>query len=342
MMNSAAETLTEPLLASQQESDLALVEVGNEETEKTISASAPSSSGTGLDAGTRTLAFVLGCTVAVWSQAVLTVWLWSDQIFTQSACDVILFSLHWSFWTCAAVFGMLLTYVHVFTIGSSSSPDESLLFQLEVHYVLGALASICAVWFLRDISTSESISTTLFVVSAVMSVVAALLAALQQDNRTEVSRDNLHYNLAAGLLGSGIGAGSQCLLGAFLWRSPATIDANVVVFSLAWSTCTVALTFCGCYLLRRSVTDSASERTALRMEAVYIGSGLTGICLAWILMDLFWVHMPEQVLPSLGMLALSLMAFFAILKCFPEDACLEELEAEKQELFTRDALLQTV
>jgi hypothetical protein len=67
-----------------------------------------------------------------------------------------------------------------------------------------------------------------------------------------------------------------------------------------------------------------TERVFLRMEAHYVFCALIGICAAWILMNVA-LGLEQQVLPSLGMLALSLIGFRAILHCFPEEDCLAEI-----------------
>jgi hypothetical protein len=60
-----------------------------------------------------------------------------------------------------------------------------------------------------------------------------------------------------------------------------------------------------------------TERVFLRMEAHYVFCALIGINVA--------LGLEQQVLPSLGMLALSLIGFRAILHCFPEEDCLAEI-----------------
>jgi 1,4-dihydroxy-2-naphthoate octaprenyltransferase len=122
--------------------------------------------------------------------------------------------------------------------------------------------------------------------------------------------------------------------------------SNVILFSVVWSLLTVLITFLGCVALRNLAlddddyddaddTDSAAkinskkqaaidiERIHLRMESHYVFAALIGICGAWILMDLV-LDMPQQILPSLVMLAVALTAFTGIIYCFPEDQCLDE------------------
>jgi 3-deoxy-D-arabino-heptulosonate 7-phosphate (DAHP) synthase len=80
------------------------------------------------------------------------------------------------------------------------------------------------------------------------------------------------------------------------------------------------------------------ERTIMRMETVYIGASLVGICAAWILIDV--THdMAEQVVPSLLLLVASLGAFMAILACFPEEECLSSTSSQSNSSKSEPVLL---
>jgi len=143
------------------------------------------------------------------------------------------------------------------------------------------------------------------------------------------------YALIASTLGLISGLCSQFLLSFLLWNDNMTqpLVGSVVGFSVLWSLCTVVLTFVGCISLRLLTVDESSplqaERIFLRMESFYIFHSLVGICGAWILIDLV-LNMKSQILPSLLMMALSLVAFAAIVKCFPEEKCLEDLKEQEQ------------
>lgn len=104
---------------------------------------------------------------------------------------------------------------------------------------------------------------------------------------------------------------------------------NVVAFSMLWSVCSVVLTFVGCVSLRLLTLDEtnrlSAERIFLRMESHFIFCSLIGICIAWILIDLI-MDMQEQIVPSILMLVVSLLAFCGIVSCFPEEKCLEDLQ----------------
>ena len=141
------------------------------------------------------------------------------------------------------------------------------------------------------------------------------------------------YTLIAATLGLISGLCSQFLLSFVLWKDNMTqpIVDHVILFSILWSFCTVILTFLGCLSLRLLTVEEenrlTAERIFLRMESHYIFCSLIGICSAWILIDLV-MDMREQIFPSVLMLALSLAAFTGIVHCFPEEACLAELQAE--------------
>ena len=157
------------------------------------------------------------------------------------------------------------------------------------------------------------------------------------------------FRLIAGLLGLVTGACSQFFLAAVLWDATMQqpIIHNVIGFSFVWSLITVAITTAVCaslkFLARHSSvgdyddvcvqqaedeTKSSSENTAnqilqLRMEASFVSCTLVGICFAWVMMDVF-MDMTEQILPSLALLAVSLILFRLILVCLPEEQCLQE------------------
>ena len=97
------------------------------------------------------------------------------------------------------------------------------------------------------------------------------------------------------------------------------------------------LTLSGCVSLRLLVVsnDGDSEgpsiaykivqnRVLLLMESAYVSSSLIGVCAAWIVIDVL-SGMTSQILPSIFMLTVSLVAFRMILHFFPEEFCPEEM-----------------
>jgi hypothetical protein len=270
------------------------------------------------------LACITGSIVAVISQRLLTLMLWNEEILSGSTVQVIAFSLHWSFWTCLSVFGSMLLFVNTIERLQQNTLNDDMVFQMEAHYVVGSLLTISAVWLLDDVLVLQEMRHPVLVVTAAVVAYAIFLGCIVHSKSTNNKNyDSMvsTYTLVAGALGVVVGVCSQFLLSLLLWKdADLTVPAveSITVFSLLWSVLTVALTATGCLSLR-CVCDN--QRTLLRMEAVYIGSSLAGICAAWILIDVA-NDMPEQVLPSVLLLAASLAAFGLILRCFPEDKCL--------------------
>lgn len=289
------------------------------------------------------LSFVTGCLIACVSQLILSQTLWDSDILDRPAQDVIVFSLLWSFWTCGAVFVIMLSLIFgVFKFLNIKRDDkhwDDCVFQMEAHLIVGALISISTAWIMLDVLQLRVPGhTTHNIVVFSLALVGYLVffRCMTWTNSPENPKDNVTtvlptYQLVASTLGLIVGICSQFLLSFVLWQdhmSKPIID-NVVIFSLLWSVCTVLITFTGCLTLRFLTSDESNKVTAerifLRMESHYVFCSLIGICAAWILMDVV-LGMCEQIAPSIVMLTVSLAAFRVILYCFPEEKCLEEIE----------------
>jgi hypothetical protein len=305
------------------------------------------------------LSFVTGATVALILQWILSVFLWNESILTKSTLQVVIFSLNWSFWTCLGVFSCMLVLVRLlqnrFCRSNVNRPsfDDEAVFQIEAHFVVASLLAISFSWLLNDMWTVQIIRPmqihpilTIFAAATAYAIFFRYMVCQQQhsDNKElgsdeddcDESSGSSAYLLISATLGVVFGVSSQFLLTIFLWKDNMTIPMidNVVFFSLVWSILTVLLTFVGCMSLRVLVGPGmvtkirSAQRTLLRMEAVYISCSLVGICMAWIFIDVL-AGMPEQIIPSMIMLLLSLVAFQIILRCFPEDQCIDSsLEIE--------------
>jgi hypothetical protein len=152
--------------------------------------------------------------------------------------------------------------------------------------------------------------------------------------------------LSASVVGLLVGIGSQLILSLFLWNNsnqiPLLIRSNwrIALFSFGWSFLTVIATWLACFILRALIhsCDALEERSTLaprhelmvRMEAVYIGWTLTGICIGWIVLDILH-NMLSQIFISLGLFVLSLTSFIAILYCFPDTDNKEESASDLSE-----------
>jgi hypothetical protein len=231
------------------------------------------------------------------------------------------------------------------------------LFQIEAHHIVGSLLSISFIWILVDIyqsiSKKQKWQNGLGLPSLHQDVVYMVIAAAWyaifvrcvMRKRSDANAKDAGttgqsggsgglmstYQMIAATLGLISGLCSQFLLSFVLWKEHMTkpVIENVVAFSLLWSVCSVILTFVGCVSLRLLTLDESSrvsaERIFLRMESHFIFCSLIGICMAWILIDLI-MDMREQIVPSILMLAASLLAFCGIVACFPEDKCLADLQ----------------
>jgi putative flippase GtrA len=257
------------------------------------------------------------------------------------------------------------------TISLTKDISEDIIFQMEAHHAAGVLSAITLTLMLNDIfqiqnhflnNPKNQWVVVGFIFAAYCFCVGCLLLSARatmitrvrrlrgntnasNEKQTSVLRTFQMIAIIAGLL---VGACSQFLLAAlFVWggkqHRPA-VSQHLLLFSILGSLSTVLLAAVGCFLLRFLVEDVVEDeeesscnldclhrqRVLLRMEAYYVSSTLVGICIACICMEIF-LDRKEQILPSLGRLAVSLVAFRAILRCFPEEKCLEE--AREQEIF---------
>jgi len=277
------------------------------------------------------LAAATGAVIAYISQLLLCLFLWKENVFVLSKTDIVLFSLHWSFWTCLTVFAGMLTLIRLLEKHIQPLPDSTV-FQMEAYYVVAALVTITATWLYKDLLEDGQVHQPHpilpLVLPSYMLLAYNLLQAKQpppanHDESTNTNNLLPTYRLVSAVLGLVVGLSSQFVLSMLLWKDQnmtQPVVPSVVQFSLIWSTLTVVITFAACFSLRILLPDDCG-RTVLRMEATYISFSLVGICGAWMIID--WLSgMPDQVVPSLIMLNVSLICFQLILRCFPEDNCL--------------------
>jgi hypothetical protein len=306
--------------------------------------------------------FLTGSIVAVLSQVILSFLFWNENVLQACTWEVIQFSFVWSIYTCAILFGtmvLLVRCIHRWCHAASlpRSDWDDIVFRVEAHHIVGALLSITLSWIIVDLTRltashnndAQNINGVQMYTHAMMAALGYLAALViliagrqcqSEQDSNKCSKDSPlmdTYQLLASTLGFVVGLCSQFLLSACLWRDHLThpVIGSIVLFSLLWSFATVLITFGGCYALRFLAVDvvcseSSSNagaaqmaRIHLRMESSYVLAALVGICLSWILVDCV-LGLPEQVLPSLAMLGIALLAFRCILYCFPEDECVQE------------------
>lgn len=311
------------------------------------------------------LAALTGALLAYLSQIALCAMLWTNAIFEDTRTEIILFSLQWSLWTCLLVFSGMLAFLRLVQSRAATPISETSILSLETYYVVGALLSITSTWLYKDLLEEGSVLSrpcaTLGLLIPSYILLADLLLQQPQHQSSTLSKSTISnnscgvmptYRLVSCILGLVVGVGSQFVLGLFLWKDRSMKDpviGSVIYFSLLWSGCTVAITFLACFSLRIFSSpisstlgfNSNEPRTLLRMESTYISSSLVGICGAWIFID--WMSgLNDQVLPSIVMLNLSLFCFQIILRCFPEDQCLDVLDDNTTETQDDVPLLQTI
>ena len=101
------------------------------------------------------LSFVTGCLIACASQLILSQTLWDSDILDRPAQDVVVFSLLWSFWTCGAVFvimlGLIFGVYKFLNIKKNDKLWDDCVFQMEAHLIVGALISISTAWIMLDV-----------------------------------------------------------------------------------------------------------------------------------------------------------------------------------------------
>jgi hypothetical protein len=316
----------------------------------------PSSSGnstSNISWGLKLIFFVSGSLVAGASQAVLSQALWSNKVLYKSTPAIVFFSLQWSFWTCVAIFGCLWALLKLRRYfqqpPSMDGDDDAFIVELEVLHVVGALSAVSVTWLLADVWQVQNSFLTEHRAVVTASCCAAYGVFLvwiwfqsSSSSTSAVSEDvqlARTYQMVASLLGLVVGACTQLLLAVLLWddRMQYPIIKNALGFSLVWSCCTVFFMSASFSLLSRFTLTSnhvdqqqhEQQRLQLRMEAAYVNCTLIGICLAWILLDLF-LDTVEEILPSAFLLCISLVAFRIVLYCFPEDDCLIVRDNEEQ------------
>ena len=315
------------------------------------------------------VSFLTGSFLAYLSQVLLCALLWNKRILAvSSTAEIVAFSLQWSFWTCLMVFVGMLSLIRVVQKlhhHPAGALDDATVFHMEVYYVVGALLTVSAEWICQNVmrDADDSLANNdiqmlgphpgFLVAVAVPTYLLLAYGLLRQPSTTTTTTPSNQsvdasaaaasssttvvppYRLLAGLLGFVVGVSYQFFLSLLLWqgndaRLRLPVVEDVIYFSLLWSGLTVTMTFCACLSLRLVVPPEQSGVLLLRMEATYISCSLVGICVAWILIDLM-SGMPEQVLPSMAMLVVSLGCFQLILRCFPEQSCITEEDKDDQE-----------
>jgi membrane protein implicated in regulation of membrane protease activity len=250
----------------------------------------------------KAFALIAGSVVALFSQLVLYLTLWNDDVLSRPTSSVIMFSLAWSFWTCLIVFS-LMSFVarscsYPVNEAKKKTSDEEQqdeyednVFQIEAHYIVGALLSISMTWLINDLFQAKSrVAERAIQIHPVLTVVSAAVAyalfvrwivvrrnsmdtfedeGIDCESRSYQSRklDSLAptFQMVSATLGTIVGLCSQFILSMILWRENMTKPAveSVVCFSLIWSFVTVVITLTGCFSLRFMLASSTTMRNEI-------------------------------------------------------------------------------
>lgn len=77
--------------------------------------------------------------------------LWGEQVLQVSECDVIFYSLLWSFLTSTMAI-VILVYLRNFVVASFSDTEniDEIVLHMECRFVMGALIGVCTAWAITD------------------------------------------------------------------------------------------------------------------------------------------------------------------------------------------------
>eukprot|EP00527_Entomoneis_sp_CCMP2396_P008720 CAMPEP_0198137080 /NCGR_PEP_ID=MMETSP1443-20131203/644_1 /TAXON_ID=186043 /ORGANISM="Entomoneis sp., Strain CCMP2396" /LENGTH=339 /DNA_ID=CAMNT_0043798411 /DNA_START=46 /DNA_END=1065 /DNA_ORIENTATION=+ len=293
------------------------------------------------------LSFGTGSFAGLLTQVILSVTLWDQSILSKPTVDLVEFSFSWAIMTCLLVNCTMVFFIR--DMKASFCPEQcesawtDVSRRMEAWMIGGALASISAWWFTLDTFgialplSNYGIMDLVIVATTILVIFFALTTP--KGRGALLSSSSGISNCLASFLGFVIGFASQILLSYLLYtgKMPAGAMSNVFLFAICWSVCTVLITLAGCLSLRiyrpkssETVDAVEVERMSLRMESFYVLCSLIGICFAWITLDMA-LGMTKQMIPSLVMIFISAIIFRAILYCFPEDMCLEEMDFDDEE-----------
>lgn len=257
-----------------------------------------------------------------------------------------LFALQWSSWTCACVLGIRLIFLRDMKASycpeKCDTPWNSLQHSMELWLLFGGLTSLATWWaslkfFSIALPFSEVRTMTVIVGSSAVYIIIVALTT-PRGRGPFLSSSASFYNFIATLWGFVNGFGSQIILGYIFHSGKMDLARggiwNPATVSLTWSLGTVLVTVCGIALLcilkpstipanQRSKLES--DRIYLRMESFYILCAIMGISFSWIALDMI-AEISNHVIPSCAVLLGSAILFRAILYCFPEEECLEDIQ----------------
>ena len=215
------------------------------------------------------------------------------------------------------------------------------IFLMESYNVAGSLMTISSTWYaLGTLRISESMlmnMTTLLGCAWILFAVTFALVAKPVFSREVEEASTTHqsgHTILAISFGSSIGMSTQFLLSILLWRTGGFFANNSLLFSIFWSLTTTVISLMGNILLKIFIRSETTVRGRLlhvitvRAEYFYVLSSLTGICFAWLFMDVT-MGLHGQLLSSLGVFGVSVLLFHVIVYLIPEEDCVAELEAQE-------------
>lgn len=267
---------------------------------------------------------VAGMSASFVSQLVFYALAWKDDL-TMDSRETFIFSLKWAFWSCVLVFTAMGLHIGAILRAHKeklTSSREDFAFQLESLFLIASIFSILAIWVSRDIlhlpvDSARPWHAAVGVALYLTMVGSVFFMGLPRE-RSSVNHKNICEPLTRSLIlsavcGSLCGVLSQVLLTyVFVAAQLSEAVRNTAVASCLWSISTVIFTLGGCRCLFYVI--DASQRA----EAIYAGCSLLGIGFSWVMMDVT-LHLWSQIVPSMLMMLLSLLAFHVILVLLPAD-----------------------
>jgi hypothetical protein len=242
----------------------------------------------------------------------------------QMAC----FCWAWIVWTYLALYLGMTAWMRLVLRGRSVQDcDEALSFKLQAYYIVGSLTGLSLGIQIASFVTSAPPVAALLAVVAMMLWASLMLCMIRNTNYSYYSdgKDKGSINITSTyqyqLIGATIGlitGLSQIALLLYNWMNP---RAGAMLLLLVW----LGVTAAGWAAMHLIDQDDCEDK-----ERTY--RYITGICLAWICLYLFWivvdlVYNKGENIPIFCLLStLSLAGAFMAVALDPKKASLEERE----------------
>jgi hypothetical protein len=276
------------------------------------------------------IGLLAGSYVAFCPQIVLSQIMRTVHLETFRSQQLLLLGVGWSLGSCLVVFlGMLACRRMIQERVQECS--EAMLFQMEAHYIVGALFSSSFILPVTSFISSNTSAPLIAVMLLWFPVMLGLIPTRTTSTTKTHAYAYLLEELAAPILGviNGICGQFQIRFVVHDWRINDT--ASAVLFSHVWLVATVLWAAAGWTVMgliahdcrNDSKTRNKKVSTFVRMESRYLAWVPVGICLAWTVLD--WVYNArENMLTCMLLLILSFLAVFMSLVLYPQKGKCDE------------------